>query len=684
MVTPRPSLGSIELTVNQRWCRGTNLNRDSCYRPRRQAGDVMANDTDPPRKSLFVAFDPESAAIARELVTALLAARGSDPVVSSDDPPLLAADPQSDAFDHLLDHCQALIVVFVNSSQRTEGGLAAPLLDWLTEIIAKALANDRLAVVPLLIGDAEMPLAADLPPELAAFVQLPPVRLDDPQGPEALAHLLRAVERSVQVEAMLREARTALAEGQPDVAIRRMDELLSEIPGERRAQQLKAEAVERGLTTPPRLVADENVQFTVFRRSAIKPERWYPLLVFAHLSERRADAPPDEADPIAEVQAQAAQVLGEDAGAFRSSTEDAGHPVIREGELRVVPRVEGVTFNPPERRFLWTENVHREDFRMRADAALVGRTARGVVTVFAGNLILADIQIGIQVKAEAVDGPPEPSHARAYRHIFASYSHRDSSIVEEFEAHAAATGDRYVRDVITLRAGEEWDQRLLDLIKQADVFQLFWSWNALASPLVREEWQHALALNRPHFVRPVYWEEPLPAGPGLPPETLRRLHFQRVYPRSRGQGTPDIVPTKHVPPIEVSTQAGSGAPGPDAIRLPPQAREPLPAMRSTMRLIQYGSAVAACVLAVGLYATLNNNPAFIEPRGAAGGAALAGAGTGGRGRRQFHPCRNRRSSQTGTRRFRGRAPAGATAARPDREAGTGSRSGNGPRARPRT
>ncbi len=36
-------------------------------------------------------------------------------------------------------------------------------------------------------------------------------------------------------------------------------------------------------------------------------------------------------------------------------------------------------------------------------------------------------------------------------------------------------------------------------------------------------------------------------------------------------------------------------------------------MRSTMRLIQYGSAVAACVLAVGLYATLNNNPAFIEP-----------------------------------------------------------------------
>ena len=84
---------------------------------------------------------------------------------------------------------------------------------------------------------------------------------------------------------------------------------------------------------------------------------------------------------------------------------------------------------------------------------------------------------------------------------------------------------------MTLRAGEVWDQRLLEIMKQADVFQLFWSWNALSSPLVREEWRQALALNRPHFVRPVYWEEPLPEQAGLPPVELRRLHFQRVYPR---------------------------------------------------------------------------------------------------------------------------------------------------------
>ena len=41
-------------------------------------------------------------------------------------------------------------------------------------------------------------------------------------------------------------------------------------------------------------VADENVQFTVYRPRAIRPGLWYPMLAFAHLAERRPDAPPEE------------------------------------------------------------------------------------------------------------------------------------------------------------------------------------------------------------------------------------------------------------------------------------------------------------------------------------------------------------------------------------------------------
>jgi hypothetical protein len=91
-------------------------------------------------------------------------------------------------------------------------------------------------------------------------------------------------------------------------------------------------------------------------------------------------------------------------------------------------------------------------------------------------------------------------------------------------------GDEYLRDVTHLRAGEAWNDRLLDFIRTADVFQLFWSRNSMRSPWVRQEWEYALSLGRPHFVRPTYWEMPLPQAPeqDLPPSALRALHFQRL------------------------------------------------------------------------------------------------------------------------------------------------------------
>ena len=285
-------------------------------------------------------------------------------------------------------------------------------------------------------------------------------------------------------------------------------------------------------------------------------------------------------------------------GKFRSATEDSGYPVAREGELRFVPHMEGVTFNPPERRFLWTESVHREDFRLRADKSMDGHVARGAVSVFYGNLLLAEVQLSIKVDWKSAESHQEETHARPYRRIFASYSHRDTAIVEEFERHAVATGDRYLRDVVTLRAGEVWDQRLLEIMKQADVFQLFWSWNALSSPLVREEWRQALALNRPHFVRPVYWEEPLPEQAGLPPVELRRLHFQRVYPRISSPPLPSALP---------STASETKLLPSPALETPPEVRR-----APISRLISYGSAAAVLVAAVGLYFTVLNSPPAAE------------------------------------------------------------------------
>ena len=78
--------------------------------------------------------------------------------------------------------------------------------------------------------------------------------------------------------------------------------------------------------------------------------------------------------------------------------------------------------------------------------------------------------------------------------------------------------------------------RLLELIDEADIFKLFWSTNSMKSEYVRRQWEHALTLRRVVFIRPTYWEVPMPqsTNPPLPPEELARLHLHGFFEESDG------------------------------------------------------------------------------------------------------------------------------------------------------
>src|SRR5262249_54702446 len=149
-----------------------------------------------------------------------------------------------------------------------------------------------------------------------------------------------------------------------------------------------------------------------YRPRVVQPEKWYPLLAFAHLAERPPDAPPGTPDPLVEVHRQARQVLGALSPTYHDVTQDSRAAVPRDGEITFGPEVPGIVFNPPRRSFLWQEAVHREEFRLRAGADLNGQTARGRLTVFLGGLILADVSLSIRVDRTATlptDTPPEES-----------------------------------------------------------------------------------------------------------------------------------------------------------------------------------------------------------------------------------------------------------------------------------
>ncbi len=279
----------------------------------------------------------------------------------------------------------------------------------------------------------------------------------------------------------------------------------------------------------PAVGVDDNVLFTVYRPRTVRPDKWYGFLAFAHLEHRRADAPKGETDPLEEVQRQAQAVLANSTSEGGNTSQEVLQGVPRAGELTFVPNISGLEFNPPRVTLRWFESVHRAEFRVRASNALDGTTARGTVSVYLGSILLADVPISIEVNSapgqdEAL--PAEPICTRPYRNIFASYSHQDAAIVAQFEAFADALGDKYLREVRDLRAGETWNEAVAKLIEQADVFQLFWSAHSMTSEFLRREWEHALTLGRENFVRPVYSSQPLLQGPSSLPPELQEVHFE--------------------------------------------------------------------------------------------------------------------------------------------------------------
>jgi hypothetical protein len=122
---------------------------------------------------------------------------------------------------------------------------------------------------------------------------------------------------------------------------------------------------------------DDDVMFTVYRPGTVVPQKWYSLLAFGHLAQRRPDAPADEPDPLAEVQRQAQQILDDKTAEYRASSQDSSSLVPHAGEITFTPFITGFDFNPSSRSFRWEESVHREEFKMRATTAPDGEVAKG-------------------------------------------------------------------------------------------------------------------------------------------------------------------------------------------------------------------------------------------------------------------------------------------------------------------
>jgi len=309
-----------------------------------------------------------------------------------------------------------------------------------------------------------------------------------------------------------------------EVTVGHTDKALSEATDQavHRAEVIAAaRGLAQALQARHALTAQEpaaRIQFTAYHSKGIRPETWYALLAYAHLPEA-----------LAAVHSDSRTRLGPQAGNAGQGRSQATQTIARGAEMVVVPELPGCRFNPPRASFLWLEDWHRAEFRMQATPEqpgfALGQAVNGRVAFYVGPVLVAEVPIWTHVRAEAdisaADLPETQVTTDPYQRIFLSYSHQDALIAQQLEQAYTVLGMQSLRDVHVLRSGEEWHSALLRHIEQADVFQLYWSNNAKHSTFVEHEWRHALTQTRSAFIRPLYWEQPMPD----PPPELAAIHF---------------------------------------------------------------------------------------------------------------------------------------------------------------
>lgn len=273
------------------------------------------------------------------------------------------------------------------------------------------------------------------------------------------------------------------------------------------------------------------VQFTSYYPRQASAGTNYGFYVYAHLPDAlvASDIQQFEADlggrvPKAKVSAQTAK--------------------IEEGaNIAVIIQCDQLKFNQLGSIQAWREPFVRFDFDFIAHKALVDEVVEGRIAILLGMIEIASIDFQITITpanplAAVTAQPKEPltalgydpsTTANIYQKIFISYSHKDSAIAEQYRKIQMMLGNTLFMDTHSIRSGEQWEVALKQFIDDADVFQLFWSKNSAISDHVRFEWDYALSQRCPDsrcdkFIRPTYWEKPLP---DIPLE-LGHLHFAFV------------------------------------------------------------------------------------------------------------------------------------------------------------
>jgi hypothetical protein len=186
---------------------------------------------------------------------------------------------------------------------------------------------------------------------------------------------------------------------------------------------------------------------------------------------------------------------------------------------------EGIEVDPSQVDFEWNGRLNSAVFAARVGA----NTAQSLILrfhVFVADVPIASIPMALTVRSkEAQAETQEIVERRLPSSAFASYASKDASTVSQ----RLSTLQRWspnldiFQDCLDLRPNAAFQPQLEAQIRARDVFLLFWSRNAAASPWVRWEYHTACETKDLSAILPMPLEDPELAPP---PAELADRHLR--------------------------------------------------------------------------------------------------------------------------------------------------------------
>ena len=248
------------------------------------------------------------------------------------------------------------------------------------------------------------------------------------------------------------------------------------------------------------------VDFSVFAPASIAPGTSFILEVWAYLREQR--------DQLLELAARHGRLI----------ERGSRGPVVTEfgTELTLVLRLDGFKVSDPSESFHWFGEISNVPFVVEAPAGLRPGIYPGQISILHHGMLLTRLVFDVEVGKAIGEAANLGARREQITSAFASYSSLDREEVLRRVQGIMAAGIEVFVDVLSLRAGDAWEEQLIKNIREKDIFYLFWSVEASKSQWVEREWRYALSERGIDFIHPIPLSDPREAPP--PPELAGR-HF---------------------------------------------------------------------------------------------------------------------------------------------------------------